>query len=85
MIYDYEEGETLIIAPNQDTIWIKRVTNYVASIGRNISYVYVFSGAEGNIEDLNVRLRDYAGPLDSSVFVSEGIDSVEVVELPAIS
>ena len=83
MIYDYEQGETLIIAPNQGTVWYRKVSGD-PKFGGN-KYIYVFNSAEAVVENIYVRLRNFEGTIDASVFISDGIDQVELIQLPDIT
>ena len=83
MIYDFEQGETLIIAPNQGTVWYRKVSGD-PKFGGN-KYNYVFNSAEAVVENIYVRLRNFEGTIDASVFISNGIDQVELIQLPDIT
>lgn len=82
MIYDYEQGETLIIAPNQGTVWYRKVSGDPKF--RGDEYIYIFNSQAAAVENIYVRLRNFEGTIDSSVFLSDGIDQVELVRLPDI-
>ena len=82
MIFDYEQGETLIIAPNQGTVWYRKVSGD-PKFGGN-KYIYIFNSQAAAVENIYVRLRNFEGTIDSSVFLSDGIDQVELVRLPDI-
>ena len=82
MIFDYEQGETLIIAPNQGTVWYRKVSGDPKFRGNE--YIYIFNSQAAAVENIYVRLRNFEGTIDSSVFLSDGIDQVELVRLPDI-
>ena len=82
MIYDYEQGEMLIIAPGQGTVWYRHVSGDLKFGGNK--YIYVFDSPAAAVENIYVRLRNFEGTIDSSVFMSDGIDQVELVQLPDI-
>ena len=47
-------------------------------------YIYIFDSPAAAVENIYVRLRNFEGTIDSSVFMSDGIDQVELVQLPDI-
>ena len=82
MIYDYEQGEMLIIAPGQGTVWYRHVSGDPKSGGNK--YIYIFDSPAAAVENIYVRLRNFEDTIDLSVFMSDGIDQVELVQLPDI-
>ena len=80
MIFDYEQGETLIVAPNQRTVWYRKVSGD-PKFGGN-KYIYLYNSQEAAVENIYVRLRNFEGTIDPSVFMSDGIDQAELVQLP---
>ncbi len=79
VITDYEAGELLIIAASQGQVWFRRQ-------GED---TYIFNNAAGRRDTDSGNgayavLRNYNGPLESSFFQSDGIETVIVTEIDVV-
>jgi len=79
VITDYARGEILIIAANQEQVWLRKQ-------GKD---TYIFNNAAGRRDadsgdGAYAVLRNYTGPFESSVFQSEGIETVIVTEIDVV-
>ncbi|MEK9745593.1 MAG: hypothetical protein VW499_05980, partial [Candidatus Puniceispirillum sp.] len=75
----YEAGELLIIAASQGQVWFRRQ-------GED---TYIFNNATGRRDadsgnGAYAVLRNYNGPLESSFFQSDGIETVIVTEIDVV-